>query len=166
METKICTSMYWKKQTRFLLGICFFIGFAVIVFSLIYKDLEMFVVLGGCSLVCILCIFYLIYCMRRLLTEVLISEAFFQSVILNKNLAVVDKDQIVYYAIFEEFEHAHPPTKVKFILISNSPFKYEPRKSVFTKGILGRYDLHTQILIPYNSDTMKFFDLENWLCVS
>ncbi len=164
METKICTSMYWKKQIRFLFGICILSALAVIVFSGSYKDLEMFVISGSCALLYILIVFVLMFFFRRLLTDVIINESGFKSVFLNKKMAVVNSNQTIYYAIFEESEGVY--SRAKFILVSNSAFKYIPRKNIFSKSMIGRYDIHAQILIPYNSETIKFFDLEKWICVS
>jgi uncharacterized membrane protein len=50
METRIVTSVYWKKQTKFIVAIDILIAFAVVIFSLVNKDLEMFLVLGVCTL--------------------------------------------------------------------------------------------------------------------
>lgn len=164
METKICTSKYWKKQTKFLIGICVLITFAVVVFSVTYKDLEMFAVLGGCSVVYIMIVLILLFFVRRLLTNVIINESGFKSVLLNKKMSVVNSKQTIYYAIFEEAEGVY--SRAKFILVSNTKFEYIPRKNAFSKSMIGRYDIYDQILIPYNSDTMRFFDLENWVCVN
>ena len=163
METKICTSMYWKKQTRFMLIICFFIAVATVVFSIVYRDFEMFVVLGSCSAVYILVVFYTMFSVRRLLTDVFVNKVGFKSVVFNKKMATVNCEQTIYYAVFEEAQGAY--SRTKFILISNSPFNYIPRRNIFSKSVLGRYDIHTQILLPYNSDTLQFCDLEKWTCV-
>ena len=71
METKIATSIYWKKQVKFILGIDIMITIAVVVCSILNKDLEMFIVLGSCVLVYILCSLFLTYSARRLLTNVI-----------------------------------------------------------------------------------------------
>ena len=163
MEIKIATSVYWKKQAKFILGINIMITIAVIVWSILNKDLEMFIILGGCTLVYILITLFVTYSARRLLTDVMLNETGFQSVLFNKKITFVNNKHSVYYAIFEEAESVY--FRSKFILISNTSFKYIPRKSIFSKNIVGSYDINTQILIPYNSDTMKFFDLEKWICV-
>ncbi len=163
METKIATSIYWKKQVKFILGIDIMITIAVVVCSILNKDLEMFIVLGSCVLVYILCSLFLTYSARRLLTDVILNETGFQSVLFNKKIAFVNNQRTVYYAIFEEAEGVY--SRNKFILVSNTTFKYIPRKSIFSKNIVGSYDINTQILIPYNRDTAKFFDFGKWICV-
>lgn len=40
METKIATSVYWKKQVKFVLGINIMITIAVIVWSILNKDVN------------------------------------------------------------------------------------------------------------------------------
>ncbi len=162
METKIATSIYWKKQAKFILGIDIMITIAVVVCSLLNKDLEMFIVLGGCTLVYVLITLFVTYSARRLLTDVIIKDNFFLSLLLNKKIAIVDTKQSIYYTIFEESEGVN--SRKKFIIISNSPFKFERRGLIFKNGncILGSYDIYTQILIPYNTDTMKYFDFKNW----
>ena len=82
----------------------------------------------------------------------------------NKKMAFVNNQEKVYYAVFEEAEGVY--SRTKFILISNKIFKYESRKNIFSKSIIGRYDIHSQILMPYNSDTIKFFDFKNWVSVN
>ena len=164
METRIVTSVYWKKQTKFIVAIDILIAFAVVIFSLVNKDLEMFLVLGVCTLFYISITLLTTFFVRRLLTDVFANESGFKSMLFNKKMAFVDNRKKVYYAIFEEAEGVY--SRRKFILISNAPFKYETRKSSFSKSMIGHYDIHTQILIPYNSDTVKFFDFKNGVCVN
>lgn len=164
METRIVTSVYWKKQTKFIFVIDILIALAVVIFSLVNRDLEMFLVLGGCTLFYILITLLIAFFARRLLTVVFINESGFRSMLFNKKMAFVNNQEEVYYAVFEEAEGVY--SRTKFILISNKIFKYESRKNIFSKSIIGRYDIHSQILMPYNSDTIKFFDFKNWVSVN
>ena len=164
METRIVTSVYWKKQTKFIFVIDILIALAVVIFSLVNRDLEMFLVLGGCTLFYILITLLITFFARRLLTVVFINESGFRSMLFNKKMAFVNNQEKVYYAVFEEAEGVY--SRTKFILISNKIFKYESRKNIFSKSIIGRYDIHSQILMPYNSDTIKFFDFKNWVSVN
>lgn len=164
MNIKITTSKYWKRQTILILVLDVLITLAVIIYLIINGNSEDFFVLGGYVLVYLLFTFISIYSVRRLLTAVVVNDADLTSVLFNKKIAVVNNRETVYYALFEESEGVY--SRSKFILISNSYFKYIPRKSVFSKNIIGSYDMHTQILLPYNSDTMKLCDLQNWICVN
>lgn len=164
METRIVTSVYWKKQTKFIFVIDILIALAVVIFSLVNRDLEMFLVLGGCTLFYILITLLITFFARRLLIVVFINESGFRSMLFNKKMAFVNNQEEVYYAVFEEAEGVY--SRTKFILISNKIFKYESRKNIFSKSIIGRYDIHSQILMPYNSDTIKFFDFKNWVSVN
>ena len=69
METKIATSVYWKKQAKFILGIDIMITIAVVVCSILNKDLEMFIILGGCTLVYILITLFVTYSERSKIIE-------------------------------------------------------------------------------------------------
>lgn len=165
MQTKIPVSKYWKRNAVFIASIC---GIVVLIFlglAIAIGESEGYTILGLCCLVYIFSFSYMIFAMRRMMTDVLINDNEFQSMLANKKLAVVNKKQKVYYTVFEETEHVRPTTIKKYILISNIPFKYELKKSFWRKRILGIYNIRTQILIPCNSDTSQFFDLDNWVYV-
>lgn len=165
MQTKIPVSKYWKRSAVFIASICGIVVFIFLGLAIAIGESKGYIILGLCCLVYIFSFSYMIFAMRRLMTDVLINDNEFQSVLANKKLAVVNKEQMVYYTIFEEIEHIGPVTMKKYILISNTPFKYELKKTLWGKRIFGLYDIHKQILIPCNSDTSQFFDLDNWVYV-
>lgn len=168
MQTKITVSKYWKNSSIILACMSVIFSVAILYVAFLIDEFEFYIFLGVCCFGLLFCVSYLIFAMRSLMTDVIITDDEFQSVFSNIKLAKVNKQESVYYVVFEELvreSQMDNMTYKKFILVSNTPFKYLPRKNIFYKSMLGRYDIHTQILLPYNSETFKFFDLEKWIFV-
>ena len=168
MQTKIAVSKYWKNSAIILACMSVIFSVAILYLAFLIDEFEFYIFFGVCCFGVLFCMSYLILAMRRLMTDVIITDDEFQSVLVNKKLAKVTKQEFVYYVVFEELVRERQMDNMrykKFILVSNAPFKFLPRKNIFSKSMLGRYNIHTQILLPYNSDTLKFFDLEKWICV-
>ena len=161
MKVIIYTSKYWTHTARFLIIVNVFIVVSIVFFTLINRSLESFIVLGSCALIYILSTMFVLYCVRRSLTKIHMSLTKYQSFLINKKMACVIPEKSVYYMIFKSPEGVFS-TK-KFILISNSPFDFKSKKNMFSKNLIACYDLHTQILLPFDEHTFKFFDLEKWI---
>lgn len=93
---------------------------------------------------------------RGLLT-VYLNETEFISKFYKKTYCVVDKRKPVYYIRFHAKDDLLLITE--YIVISNNRICWRKKPET----ILSKYHLKTQIVLPYNNQTKKFIDLENWI---
>lgn len=93
---------------------------------------------------------------RGLLT-VYLSDTEFISKFYKKTYCVVDKSKPVYYIRFRAKDDLLLITE--YIVISNERICWTKNPDT----ILSKYHMKTQIVLPYNNQTKKFIDLENWI---
>lgn len=108
-------------------------------------------------------------CEYRFFTYVLNTEKKYKSYLLKRELCVIDKQEMIYYAIFWEKEAMFK--RRRFIIISNKPFKYEEKTGIRIfpwdkKPLLTSYDVKFQIAMPYDEQTKSLFEIERWICVN
>lgn len=81
--------------------------------------------------------------------------------LLRQKLCQVNYNEYVFYSFFDvRFAYAPP---VKFIAISNMPFKCEQNpKSIFDKKFYGYYDRSRIVIFPYDDKVASFLNLDDW----
>ena len=106
------------------------------------------------------------YLSRRLNSFAKISTSTVRSYsMFGRKYCSVFLDQIVYFISFECYvaKTQYKGETRPFIALSNQPFTYyDPtKKSTF----LGRYDLHTIVVLPYDDRTKPLLPVDKWIQV-
>ena len=87
MQTKIAVSKYWKNSAIILACMSVIFSVAILYSAFLIDEFEFYIFFGVCCFGVLFCMSYLIIAMRRLMTDVIITDDEFQSVLVNKKLA-------------------------------------------------------------------------------
>lgn len=146
-----------------LLPTLFFPAWAIVSLLLSHK-IEMLALYG--SFVIVPYTFLECYfCRRRSSYSKITDSAITSYSLFGQKFCTVFLDQVVYFYSFEtyitksEIRGGNEP----FIALSNRPFTYyDPTKRI---NFLGRYNVHTIIVFPYDDRTKPLLPVEKWIQV-
>ena len=123
-------------------------------YYMLMNDLPWSMLLLISPVIILLFLFLLVW---RLLIHTKIDEEGYQSCLGRIKLCYIDKNKDIYYTIIHDIAIKNRIS----IAFSNEPFeaKYHLTEwSMFD----GAYDARKIILLPYNLETMKYFEIQNW----
>jgi len=104
---------------------------------------------------------------RKFLRTISIEKDKFISTFFGKYKCEVSRKQPIYYVIFDCKESNFGGVK-RFFAVSNEKFVYEVRKPNWRSEnrFIDYYDSTKQIIFPYNQETEKLIDYDNWIHVN
>lgn len=156
---KIYLSKYWRQSSILSFCVIIFLVVGLAAFCIWSNDKEDYIMVL-CVALYVLILGCILLGSKRFLTYAIIEKKQIHSYsFFSRELCVISTEKPVYYSIFNSPQGGKT---ARFIAVSNELFEYRDTYGFAKVRFIQHYDMHKQIVLPYNDQVMRLLDFDNW----